>query len=251
MGMCTLILEYRNRPGQGLWVAANRDEFYARVASPPFLWSGMPIKLLAPRDEQAGGTWIGFNASGVFAGITNRFGASLQPGARSRGELVLQALSHQSSEDSLAAFSGLSPMDYNGFHLVVMDAQMAFVIFSDGAAVRTRKLQPGVHIFTERSLGEVEAGRERVVRKRVQAVEEFESLVDMLTIHQENMIDGTCLHGDRVGYGTRSSMIVRLDERWCVREARYAQGHPCSSSFEDISTLFYELGPRYLPDSTN
>jgi len=244
--VCTLILGYRFRPGEGLLVAANRDEFYDRPASPPLLWREGPIRVLAPRDDRAGGTWIGFNAEGVFAAITNRFGAGPAAHTRSRGELVLHALAHASAEAAQSSLMELSPADYNGFHLVVMDAKAAAVIWHDGEKVITRGLSPGVHIFTERSLADAEVPRELMVRGRGLLPEDLTGLTELLSVHQENLADGTCLHGDAVGYGTRSSMIVRLAADWSLRDAFYKEGHPCESGFESISELFRALDGRYL-----
>ena len=44
---------------------ANRDEYYERPTSSMDWWSNKPI--LAGRDEQAGGTWLGVSKDGRFA----------------------------------------------------------------------------------------------------------------------------------------------------------------------------------------
>ena len=69
--MCTLVLVVPE-PGGVLQVAANRDEFLARPADPPT--PSADGRWLAPRDRQAGGTWLGVNRAGLFVGVTNRFG---------------------------------------------------------------------------------------------------------------------------------------------------------------------------------
>src|SRR5580698_8268449 len=55
--MCTLVAFIRVWPGSALVVAANRDERLDRAASGPTRWAGE--KFFAPRDEVAGGTWLG------------------------------------------------------------------------------------------------------------------------------------------------------------------------------------------------
>ena len=98
--MCTLILLDRVVPGFPVVVAANRDEFFARPAAPPALFpstEGKPA-YLAPQDLEAGGTWMGVNASGLFVGLTNRPVAVRDPSARSRGLLVLDALGAETAE---------------------------------------------------------------------------------------------------------------------------------------------------------
>src|SRR5712692_8012823 len=71
--VCTLICAFRVFPRWPLIVAANRDEHLNRPASPPRLWPG-DLSFVAPRDEAAGGTWLGLNSAGLFVGVTNRFG---------------------------------------------------------------------------------------------------------------------------------------------------------------------------------
>ena len=84
--MCTLALAVGVSPSLPLVVAANRDELLARPAVPPFLWPREPgaPRILSPRDEVAGGTWLGLNEHALFVGITNRAGAPPDP-ARRRG----------------------------------------------------------------------------------------------------------------------------------------------------------------------
>ena len=81
--MCILICGVGARP----FVAANRDEAYARPFSAPRPWLG-GTPFWAPRDEEEGGTWIGVNRTGLVAAITNRSMLPESPGRASRGHLV-------------------------------------------------------------------------------------------------------------------------------------------------------------------
>src|SRR3989441_42522 len=47
--------------------------------------------IVAPRDGQAGGTWLGASGTGLVVALSNRRGRT-SPSARSRGQLVLDAL---------------------------------------------------------------------------------------------------------------------------------------------------------------
>ena len=70
--MCTLIAIHRTVTGAPLVVAANRDEYLDRPAEGPSIHEKPGGPVLAPRDVRAGGTWLGINPMGVFAGVTNR-----------------------------------------------------------------------------------------------------------------------------------------------------------------------------------
>src|SRR5256885_16880640 len=89
--MCTLVFAPRPAPGIVLAASGNRNEFLARPARGPQLEPG-PIPALLPRDLRGGGTWLGLNARGVFACLTNRRGAGGDPGRASRGEGVAEGL---------------------------------------------------------------------------------------------------------------------------------------------------------------
>ena len=86
--MCLVLIAYRRHPRYPLLLAANRDEFHARPAQALHWWNGSP-RMLAGRDLQAGGTWLGLDASGRMALVTNyRDPSSPRPDASSRGSLV-------------------------------------------------------------------------------------------------------------------------------------------------------------------
>ena len=104
-------------------MAANRDEFYARPAAPARWWPDHP-GLLAGRDLQAGGTWLGVTRDGRVAAVTNvREPAVPAPAsARSRGNLVLDALDdHAASGGSgLGLDNVVGTIDrYAGLNLIV------------------------------------------------------------------------------------------------------------------------------------
>jgi uncharacterized protein with NRDE domain len=84
--MCTLVAFIHVWSGRPLVIAANRDERLDRPASGPTRWAGE--KFFAPRDEVAGGTWLGLHDSGLFVGVTNRAGSPRDASLASRGQLV-------------------------------------------------------------------------------------------------------------------------------------------------------------------
>src|SRR3954468_4047366 len=101
--MCTLVVAAHVFEGNPLVIVANRDERLDRASSPPSIWPG---GFLAPRDDVAGGTWLGVNPSGVFVGITNRYLGSQDATRVSRGALVVDALalgSARAIHDALAS----------------------------------------------------------------------------------------------------------------------------------------------------
>ena len=100
-------------------LASNRDEFFARASQPLAWWrpSDGAVPILSGRDLTGGGTWMGLNATGRLALVTNVREADRQLMALpSRGELVLQCLS-----DPQADLAALARTPRNGFNLLTVD----------------------------------------------------------------------------------------------------------------------------------
>ncbi|EYF06872.1 NRDE family protein [Chondromyces apiculatus] len=245
--MCTLIAAVGQWPSFPLVVAANRDEFLARPARPPFLWPGEP-RLVAPRDEVAGGSWLGLNAHGLFVGITNRAGAPPDPSRRSRGALVMDALRAPSAVAVRRMLADLGAAAHNPFHLFYADRETAYLTWSDGEAVQHEALAPGVYVVSERSFGAGELGREAAIRARWASEVagkplHLDQLRALLIEHGEHDARaGTCVHLDDLGYGSRSSLLLALGETWDTTAMRWGEGRPCQVPFVDRGELIAALG---------
>ena len=133
-------------------VAANRDEWRERPAEPARWWSDHP-ELLAGRDLQAGGTWMGVTREGRFAAVTNfRDPSDKRSNARSRGGLVTEFLL---GSDSPARFlSNLSARshEYNGFNLILGDGSS--LLYFGSREGTPRAIKPGVHGLSNHTLDE-------------------------------------------------------------------------------------------------
>jgi len=237
--MCTLIVFSQIWPEARLVVAANRDENLDRESGPPKIWREYAQAFFAPRDLSAGGTWLGLNSCGLFAGITNRFGSTPpEPDRRSRGLLVVDALQEKNGRAAVEMVMALPPKTYNRFHLVLADQESVYLVWSDGSKLTQTGLGSGVHVITERSLGAASGNREAMLKSRVQALSKGAlpdqgSLVDLLSIHAEDPFDGSCVHAPAFNYGTRSSSLIWQSDqlRWL-----HSEGSPCKTSYLDYSS---------------
>lgn len=122
VSMCTVITLHRPGHAWPVVIAANRDELIERAWDMPApYWPHLP-GLIAGRDRTAGGTWMGINHQGVVAAVLNRQG-SLGPaaGKRSRGELPLMALEHDTAEQAARALTTLDAGQWRGFNMVLAD----------------------------------------------------------------------------------------------------------------------------------
>jgi len=241
--MCTLAVAYRVDGRWPLVVAANRDE---RLDRPSADWAvrehpGRPREL-SPRDLLAGGTWMGVNAHGLFAGLTNfhvRGTSGPDPARRSRGELVSLALAGRSADEVRRSLAGSEASRYNPFHLLVADAGSAFLLWYDGESEALEPLAPGLHVVTENSpVGRCPRGE--WLRRSWPVDPSPERLRDLLAAHGPDPGTRTCIHLDPV-YGTRSAAILRLARSLEASELYTAAGPPCLTPFEDRSALLASL----------
>lgn len=163
--MCLIIFAYRTHPRYPLLMAANRDEFHRRPTAPARFWPEHP-QLLAGRDLQAGGTWMGITRGGRFAAITNFRDPSRSAAApRSRGELPLHWLTGRDSPAQwVAARQHLAP-EYAGFNLLFGDCN-ALWYWSNSGDGATGELKPGVYGLSNASLDtpwpKVDLGKARI-----------------------------------------------------------------------------------------
>ena len=151
--MCLVLLAWRTQPRHPLVLVANRDEFHARPAAPLAWWTdGAP--LLAGRDLEAGGTWLGLDRRGRLALVTNYRDPSLpKPGGRTRGDLVPGFLRSDQSAEQCVRDAARAAGDYAGFSLLAMDAAgLGYAVNQPRAD--WSMLKPGVYGLSNRRLDE-------------------------------------------------------------------------------------------------
>lgn len=131
--MCVAVLAWQAHPRWRLMVAANRDEFHERPTAPLARWDDGTI---AGRDLQAGGTWLGLNAAGRLALVTNfRLPGYPRPDLASRGGLVINWLAGAPDPDGAAL---------NPFHLLRVGPAGASHV-TNQPQPRIQPLAPGLH----------------------------------------------------------------------------------------------------------
>lgn len=242
--VCTLTIAWQVFSDAPVVVAANRDEADGRPSSPPARrdWES---SVVAPIDEEAGGTWIGYNRHGVFVAITNRWTDAVPDGDRSRGLLVRDALGHDSAEAATRFVEReLTERSYEGFNLVIADADGACYLEWDGH-VSVRNLEPGVHVVVNVGAngsyaipagrperGEQQAADADALRVALQPEpgEDSRAWLDRAASVVSDHEYGACVHGD--GFGTQSSSLIRLGADGPSYE--FAPGPPCRTAYEPV-----------------
>jgi uncharacterized protein with NRDE domain len=148
--MCTLLFAYDVDPAHRLVIAANRDEFYGRRTAPLATWSDRQ-SVIAGRDLEGGGTWMGLSLSGRWAALTNVRRPRELPAPRSRGELVADFLGGAGSAMSyLQTIVGREDL-YGGFNLVVGDSSGVYY-WSNRSGAPPSAVVPGIHGLSNAAL---------------------------------------------------------------------------------------------------
>ena len=244
--MCLIVLAWRASPKARLVVAANRDEFFARGAAPAAWWEDAP-DVLAGRDLEAGGTWLGVTRAGRFAALTNFRDASApkKDGAPSRGALVADFLRGDAAAADYVAAIQPGAGRYHGFNLLVSDGTELWSFSNvEGDPVR---LPPGVRGLSNHLL-ETPWPKVTAARARLEAAlgaadgaEDLErrllALLEDRTIAPDGSLPATGLPLDwerslsaafvaLPGYGTRAStaLVVGADGAARFAERSFGEG---------------------------
>jgi len=144
--MCVLAVAWNAHPRWQLVLAGNRDEYHARPAAALARWDDAP-HLIAGRDLQSGGTWLGVSDQGRCVVVTNLRGYGLpEPGRPSRGALVTDLLDGSNAET-------VAIDAYNPVNLIALSSDGAHFLSNRPVPVRT-PLAPGLYGLSNGRLDE-------------------------------------------------------------------------------------------------
>jgi uncharacterized protein with NRDE domain len=178
--MCLITFKWDPESDTPLTLCANRDEFYARPALPAHFWEEAP-HVLAGKDVEAGGTWLGISKNGRWAGLTNyrNFREAPLPHALSRGKLVSDFLLGHAAPDQYAQQVSQQGHLYNGFNLLIGNKEAVWYVSNrlEGA----QEVPPGLHALSNHLLNSNWPKMERAK----QLFETAQGLPEMLNMMQD------------------------------------------------------------------
>jgi uncharacterized protein with NRDE domain len=231
--VCLIALAYEIEPEYRLVVAANRDEMHARPTAPLHWWEDRP-GILAGRDLEGGGTWMGITRRGRFAAITNfRDTQPPPPDAPSRGSIVVDFLESNLPVQRWVERLRADADRLAGFNLFASDGESLAFLSNRSAAPRI--LEPGIFGLSNgpwdaawpkvrRAVDGLEAS---LRRPRSLEKELFALLRDERRPHDgelpdtgvgadlERFLSPVFIRGDL--YGTRSSTVLVIESSGRVR----------------------------------
>lgn len=245
--MCLLGIDFQSLPGRPLLVLANREEAYSRPATGPLLHpahGGSPA-WLGGVDIQAGGTWLGINAHGLLAAVTNRRrdGVPIQP--RSRGLLCRSLLAFRSVDAaSRSAVEQLRQDRFPGCNLLIATRDAATVI-EFGDELQATPLPPGLHLVTNAALNDTTDARISHVRSELERAAPADPTKWGITAQRICVLrrdaDGPSIWLEGADRGTVSSTIVTIAGRPGDTHYWYAPRPRSPVAYDDHTPLLHEL----------
>lgn len=255
--MCLIALAWQTHPEYPILMVSNRDEFYARPTRRMDFWPDKPV-ILAGRDLEAGGTWLGVSRTGRIAALTN-VRELPEPRAFSRGHLVTTWLEGTHSPETFTQWLRSKGNQLAGYNLIFGNAEYLFWATnrppesdcdSDFGA---KELAPGIYSLSNASLNTPWPKAELAKRRLQNALGENEplSLVDFcsVTADRETHADLSYYQEKSLGterllalsaqwihtpdYGTRATTVIRRrgDGLWeCLEQTFDAQAQLSASA---------------------
>lgn len=242
--MCLIIFALEAHPLYKLVLVANRDEFYHRPSLPAHFWEDNK-NILAGKDLEKGGTWLGITKKGRFAAITNyRDPKNIRKDAPSRGELTADYL--VGTENPLKEMFRVQfkAQQYNGFNLLLGDAEDLF--YYSNYAKSIRKVGQGVHGLSNHLLNtywhKVGLGKEKLEsylqnHSELEVEELFALLEDEskpedekhiqqtgLPLEQEKMLSSMFIRSPNYGTCCSSVLLWDMDNRITFAEKLFKEG---------------------------
>ncbi len=237
--MCLAVFEWSPNSEYPLRLVANRDEFRARPTAPMAWWPDNPI--LAGKDLEAGGTWLGVSKDKKFALLTNiRPGFVGKKGELSRGHLVSNYLKGSMGIEAYHQQVLSDIARYAGFNLILGDTKQLFW-FSSNHKEGTW-LTEGIHAVSNDALN---TPWPKLLLAKKQLMEQRELLTSTLTNHGilqsakqaarnqlpitgvplewEEKLSAQTINGADYGTRCRTHMVLRRDHYMRVAEQQIDQ----------------------------
>ncbi len=258
--MCTLLFAHAADPTYPLVVAANRDERYDRASKALAPWPEDP-SLVAGRDLEGGGTWMGLRSDGRWAALTNvREPQREVANARTRGELVAGFFHHNGSAMSYLETISRRDQLYSGFNLVVGDPSGVYYGSNRGAP--PSPVDPGIHGLSNAGLNtpwpKIEHGKAALGEALAGGSVSIDTLLSLLAdrrSYADHLLPdtGIGIAGERLlaplfistpHYGTRSSTVLLIDRHRQAQITELSIDAEGNTSRVDLAINLASLPPR-------
>ena len=258
--MCLIVFAYNCHPDYQLILGANRDEFRDRPTEPAGFWISAPF-LLAGRDVQAGGTWMGVTTTGKLAAITNYRDPRRQViDPPSRGKLVSDYLLDASlTPEDYQATLNRDGQQYDGLNFLYGTLDKLYYFTNRGGS--SGPFSSGIHGLSNHLL-DTHWAKVTTAKSRMEAIVQngiidpehiFAALSDPVPFADNLLPDtGVGLERERMlsplfieneEYGTRSSTVILVDRKGYMTFIERVFDHSSGT----FSTQNFNFQQKFLP----
>lgn len=250
ISLCIIGFSYQTHPDYPLLVVANRDEFYRRAALPLHAWSDKPI--VAGRDEEGGGTWLGVSKNGRFVAITNyRDPALAMMGTYSRGQIATDFLESDLPSADFAKTLQQNRTLYGPFNVLLFDGQT--LVHYNNIYNAIAVVPPGVHCISNDTLNTPWPKVEQLTMdvKALTATKQIDDEALFQTLQNKEIAADEDLPSTGISrpmerhlsaifiemadYGTRCSTVMKFDgAHYFIQERTFDKGKFVSEHHETV-----------------
>ena len=257
--MCFALIAIQQHPQYPFILAANRDEFFHRPATPLCVWPTNPA-IVGGIDQSSQGSWLALNQTNLkFALVTNVRQTNPQLGERSRGLLVSEFVA-----DTQPALINLKQLDktknqYAGFNLLVGYLPDQIYYLSNRYSSTWQVLKPDFYGLSNASLNtpwpKVQRGlfefKQIVTNSQPSSLDPlvdklFRLLSDQIParltelpdtgigLEKELWLSPIFIASGLMNYGTRCSTLILMDinkQVFCYERSYYADNRSTDTSY--------------------
>lgn len=247
--MCTL--SWLPHPdGYSFW--HGRDERTTRLpAEPPSVVRRGGLRALAPRDGDAGGTWVGVNERGLTLGLANLYppegivaaGGMLPKGKVTRGRIVDELLAAPDAKEAARRLDDMDLPLFAPFTLAVLEPGSAPRLHRwDGTELGRRTVEtPGLLLTSSGGGRRVEEIRQAEYERLAPGPRPDAEAIDRL--HRTHIpglpADSFCMHREEAETVSLTRVEVRADGIRMI----YTPGAPCRTGPLQPAVLTDSLSP--------
>jgi uncharacterized protein with NRDE domain len=247
--MCVLFVAKNICPKYPLIIIANRDEYHQRPTAKLHRWPDSNI--IAGRDLEANGSWLGVNERGSIAALTNIRGAQYQKTSPpSRGQLITDYLTFEGSDQEFSQQLQQQANSYSGFNLLFGNPEHLYAFNNVKGTIEP--LSDGIHGLSNAALNDpwpkIQRGIDQLTHYLTHTETPQPAELVALMQNKQTAPDhalpqtGIDLELERLlapifivseQYGTRSSSILLFDQQQQLRFIEY--------SYDNAGTIIYQI----------
>ncbi len=238
--MCVIAFAWRSHPRWRLLLAGNRDEFHSRPTAALARWP--ESVLIAGRDLQSGGTWVGLDTRGRVAVVTNVRDGFAKPHdglCPSRGVLPTSFLDGPLDAATMTDALLGNAAAYPPFNLMLADGECCWHLGNhprqreplatgvhgisngrlDAPWPKTRHLTSALRAWIETDADDLQPLWDALADERLAADAELPQTG--VGIELERRLSPAFIRGEE--YGTRASTVIAVDHdgRGFIHERRF------------------------------